>query len=85
MPWRLAVSHIVDGHAGLGRAAAQTRLNSQRTSINGADYGKVVRLQVMLTVPGNRWRPRAGMLPHGAARTGSERDQPIAFSSAMKS
>jgi len=47
-----------------GGAAAQTWLNSLWTSINGGDYGPVVdyygdaiRLQVMLTVSGNWWRP----------------------------
>ncbi len=47
-----------------GGAGAQTWLNSLWTSINGGDYGAVtdyygdaIRLQVMLTVSGNWWRP----------------------------
>ncbi|MEK8031781.1 glycosyl hydrolase family 8 [Ideonella sp. DXS29W] len=51
-------------NAMLGGAAAQTWLNSLWTSINGGDYGTTtgyygdaIRLQVMLTVSGNWWRP----------------------------
>jgi endoglucanase len=51
-------------NAMLGGAAAQTWLNSLWTSINGGDYGAVsgyygdaIRLQVMLTVSGNWWKP----------------------------
>jgi endoglucanase len=51
-------------NAMLGGAAGQTWLNSLWTSINGGDYGNVngyygdaIRLQVMLTVSGNWWRP----------------------------
>jgi endo-1,4-beta-D-glucanase Y len=51
-------------NAMLGGAGAQTWLNSLWTSISGGDYGAVtdyygdaIRLQVMLTVSGNWWRP----------------------------
>lgn len=51
-------------NAMLGGAAAQTWLNSLWTSINGGDYGAVVdyygdaiRMQVLLTVSGNWWKP----------------------------
>jgi hypothetical protein len=51
-------------NAMLGGAASQTWLNSLWTSINGGDYGNVngyygdaIRLQVMITVSGNWWRP----------------------------
>lgn len=51
-------------NAMLGGTGAQTWLNSLWTSITGGDYaavtdyyGDAIRLQVMLTVSGNWWRP----------------------------